>query len=311
MQTVLIGQENNVEIINKILEDPPHIFISGGYGFGKTTFLREFITTYFTSKNIKPSHESILWLSSEQDRGIHCIRQSVAEFVKHTTNTPNVYRWIVIDDADSLPIISQQALRRPMETHAYSTRFIFCSRYKSDLIPPLYSRCMHIEMNIIPPTNLINHFIKKYTTKKITFSTDFMNILISIFTIPTEIRNCIRILVNHFGDRDEYELTKNDMITLFSAPSFSLCYQLLISYINNNNDEMVRIFLEIWKTGLSYEDFLHELDSSFKLIEYVPSAISQEIHELLIKGWINFAQGKTHTLDIMRLFLRPNDKSQE
>jgi hypothetical protein len=138
-----------------------------------------------------------------------------------------------------------------------------------------------------------------------------MNILVSIFTIPTEIRNCIRILVNHFSDRDEYELTKNDMITLFSAPSFSLCYQLLISYVNNNNDETIRIFLEIWKTGLSYEDFLHELDSSFQLIEYVPSAISQEIHELLIKGWINFAQGKTHTLDMMRLFLRPNDKSQE
>jgi hypothetical protein len=72
---------------------------------------------------------------------------------------------------------------------------------------------------------------------------------------------------------------------------------------------MVRIFLEIWKTGLSYEDFLHELNSSFQMIKFVPSVTSQEIHELLIKGWMNFAQGKTHTLDMMRLFLGSNDKS--
>lgn len=311
MQTVLIGQEENVTLLNKVLNDPPHIFISGGYGCGKTTLLREFISAYFKAKDIKPTYESMLWLSSEQDRGIHCIRQSVAEFVKHTSNTPNVYRWIIIDDADSLPIISQQALRRPMETHAHSTRFIFCSRYKSDLIQPIFSRCMHVEMRIVSPNDLIGHFIDKYSTKKFTFSPDFIEILISIVSVPTEFRNCIRILTNYHNDNEEYQLTKADMLKLFSAPSFSLCYQLLLSYINNNHDEIVRIFLEIWKTGLSYEDFLHELNSSFQMIKFVPAAISQEIHELLIKGWMNFAQGKTHTLDMMRLFLGSNGKSRE
>jgi len=309
MQTVLIGQEENTQLLNKVLNDPPHIFISGGYGCGKTTLLREFISAYFKAKNMNPTYESMLWLSSEQDRGIHCIRQSVAEFVKHTSNTPNVYRWIIIDDADSLPIISQQALRRPMETHAHSTRFIFCSRYKSDIIQPIYSRCMHVEMNIVPPTSLVTHFISRYSTKQISFSPDFIEILISIVSVPTEIRNCVRILINHHGDTEPVEFTKKHMLELFSAPSFSLCYQLLLSYINNNNEEMVRIFLEIWKTGLSYEDFLHELNSSFQMIKFVPSVTSQEIHELLIKGWMNFAQGKTHTLDMMRLFLGSNDKS--
>jgi DNA polymerase III gamma/tau subunit len=308
MQTVLIGQDLNVNLLNKILDDPPHIFISGGYGCGKTTLLREFISAYFKVNNVKPSYESILWLSSEQDRGIHCIRQSVAEFVKHTSNTPNVYRWIIIDDADSLPIISQQALRRPMETNAHSTRFIFCSRYKSDLIQPILSRCMHLEINVVPPSQLVEHFIKKYSTRKITFSSDFIEILLTIVCVPTEIRNCIRILINYYKDKSEYTLTKNDMLKLFSAPSFTLCHQLLLSYINGESNEVVRIFLDIWKTGLSYEDFLHELNASFQLIKFIPPTVSQEIHELLIKGWINFAQGKTHTLDMMRLFLGSNDK---
>ena len=304
METVLIEQESALAVLNKVLDDPPHIFISGGYGSGKTTLLREFIAAYFKAKGAKPTYESILWLSSEQDRGIHCIRQSVAEFVKHTSNTPGLYRWIVIDDADSLPIISQQALRRPMETHAHSTRFIFCSRYKSDLIQPICSRCMHIETNTVNPVSLINNFLAKYSNKPITFSTDFIEIMVSIVKTPTEIRNCIRILANRYKDVEGYTMTRDDIISLFSAPSFSLCYELLEAFIRKNNDAMIGIFVELWKTGLSYEDFLHELDASFQMMRFIPSQTSQEIHELLIRGWMNFAQGKTHTLDMMRLFLR-------
>lgn len=303
MQTVLIGQEKPLELLNKVLEDPPHLFLSGGYGSGKTTLLREFISAYFQNRGVKPTSDSILWLSSEQDRGIHCIRQSVTEFVKHTSNTPGIYRWIVIDDSDSLPIISQQALRRPMETHAHSTRFIFCSRYKNDLIQPICSRCMHVELNTVPPLDLVRHFIGKYGTKHIDFSNRFIEILISIVSTPTEIRNCMRILVNYYKDREVEELTREDMLSLFSAPSFSLCYNLLLAFINRKPDEIFHIFIELWKTGLSYEDFLHELDSSFQMFTFVPSEISQEIHEILIRGWMNFAQGKTHTLDMMRLFL--------
>ena len=309
METVIIEQESATELLNRVIDDPPHIFISGGYGSGKTTLMREFVAAYFKRKGTKPNYESILWLSSEQDRGIHCIRQSVAEFVKHTSNTPGVYRWIVIDDADSLPIISQQALRRPMETHAHSTRFIFCSRYKSDLIPPICSRCMHVETNIVPPINLINHYITLYSEKPLTYTPDFIEIIISIVKTPTEIRNCIRILASHYRNREASELTKEDILQLFSAPSFSLCYELLQAFIRKNNDDMIRIFMELWKTGLSYEDFLHELDASFQMMKFVPSTISQEIHELLIRGWMNFAQGKTHTLDMMRLFLRDGASS--
>jgi len=30
--------------------------------------------------------------------------------------------------------------------------------------------------------------------------------------------------------------------------------------------------------------------------------VNQDIHQLILKGWISFAQGKTHSLDLMRLF---------
>jgi DNA polymerase III gamma/tau subunit len=168
---------------------------------------------------------------------------------------------------------------------------------------------MHVETNIVPPINLINHYITLYSEKPLTYTPDFIEIIISIVKTPTEIRNCIRILASHYRNREASELTKEDILQLFSAPSFSLCYELLQAFIRKNNDDMIRIFMELWKTGLSYEDFLHELDASFQMMKFVPSTISQEIHELLIRGWMNFAQGKTHTLDMMRLFLRDGASS--
>jgi len=303
IKSSLLGQEEALGLLEKVLDDPPHIFISGGYGSGKTTILNEFISAYFLNKNIKPTRESILWLSSEQDRGIHCVRQSVAEFVRHTTNTPNVYRWIVVDDADSLPIISQQALRRPMETHSHITRFIFCSRYTTDLIPPLRSRCMHVEIDTISPLVLVDHFLEQQGTTGITLSNNAFATFMSLSKTPTEIRIITKIIGKHFQPRAPYELQSSDIIGLFSAPSFSLCLTLLKAYILKNNDEMFKIFIDLWMTGISYEDFLHELDSSIYMLGVIPAAKSQRIHKLLLRGWMYFAQGKTHSLDMMRLFL--------
>jgi hypothetical protein len=302
-KTSLICQDETVNLLNKVLDDPPHLFFSGGYGSGKTSILHEFLGAYFKNKNIVPTNDMILWLSSEQDRGIHCVRQSVAEFVRHTSATPGIYRWIIVDDADSLPIISQQALRRPMETHSHTTRFLFCSRHVGDLIQPLRSRCMHLEMDTISPIVLVDHFLKEQGYSGITLSISAVSVFMSIAQTPTQIRNITKILGYKFSSKAPYVINHNDIIENFSAPSFSLCLNLLRAYVYNKHDEIIPIFIDLWTTGISYEDFLHELDSSLHMMGIIPASISQKIHQLLLRGWIYFAQGKTHTLDMMRLFL--------
>lgn len=310
IQTQLIGQEESIELLERVLDDPPHLFFSGGYGCGKSTLLHEFLAAYFKHKGLKPNAESILWLSSEQDRGIHCVRQSVAEFVRHTSNTPGTYRWIVVDDADSLPIISQQALRRPMETHDHTTRFLFSSRYSSDLIQPLRSRCMHIELDVISPFLLVKHFLKKEGYSNLSLAQNAYSVFMSIAQTPTEIRNITRILGRRFADRKAYTICAQDILEHFSAPSFSLCLNLLRAYIRGEKDRMIQLFMEIWMTGISYEDFLYELNSSIYMIGVLPAKVAQRIHQLLLRGWMCFAQGKTHSLDVMRLFMDDNPNTK-
>jgi DNA polymerase III delta prime subunit len=302
MQTSLIEQEEAIQLLSQVLPDPPHLFFSGGYGSGKTTLMMEFLTAYYKPHGIPITDpEWTLWLSSEQDRGIHCVRQSVAEFVRHSVARPGVYRWIIVDDADSLPIISQQALRRPMETHAHTTRFIFVSRHSSDLIQPLKSRCLHLEIETLSPLVLVGHFCKLAGYPSLKLDQSAIAIFISLAKTPTQIKSITTLLCNVYGNEDKI-ITSKDIISLFASPSFSLCLDLLRSYVQKNNQKMMQLFLDIWTTGISYEDFLHELTSSVHQMGILEPKISQDIHQLILKGWILFAQGKTHSLDLMRLF---------
>lgn len=279
--------------------------------------MNDFLRAYYAPHGISLADpEWCLWLSSEQDRGIHCVRQSVAEFVRHSAARPGVYRWIVVDDADSLPMISQQALRRPMETHSHTTRFLFISRHSTDLIQPLKSRCLHLELETLSPAVLVQHYFKEAGFPWLELDMSAIPIFMSIAQTPTELKNICNILSRVCGDgsngeKKPYRIKADDILGLFAAPSFSLCLNLLRSYLKRDVGEMMKVFLEIWTTGISYEDFLHELTSSVHQLGILPPVYSQDIHQLILKGWISFAQGKTHSLDLMRLFFSEVEEEKE
>jgi DNA polymerase III delta prime subunit len=299
-KTKLIGQEHIGEIFNKILQENniPHIFITAPYGSGKTTLLKEFISTYYKINNIKNTSEYILNLSSEKDRGIICIRKNVTEFVHHSSEKPGIYRWILIDDADSLPIISQQALRRPMETHAHTTRFFFCSRYPSDLIPPLKSRCLHLEIETISTIDYVHYY---YNTNNLKFNIDSVGIsfLISLAHSPSQMESMLKILHVYYLNKET--ITVSDINLLFGSPSYSFTLDIINAFVKKRNHELIQLFFKIWSTGISYEDFLYELNTNIKQIGILKPKTSQKLYKMIMKGWIQYAQGKTHSFDMLRL----------
>jgi DNA polymerase III delta prime subunit len=306
-KTKLIGQNYIEDIFNKILDDSndiPHIFISGCNGSGKTTLLKEFIETYFTKHSIKNKSEWIMNLSSEKDRGIHCVRQNVTEFVHHTSAKQGVYRWILIDDADSLPMISQQALRRPMETHAHTTRFFICSRYSSDLIPPIRSRCLHIEIESISPFDLIDHFLKENNNNNNNqiLTPESYSFLMTLVKSPSQIKSIIQVLSNYYKNKEVINV--QDINFLFGSPNYSFSIEILRAYLKKDDEKLFNLFFKIWSTGISYEDFLQDLNIYSKQLGILQPKIDQMVHYFIMKGWIQFAQGKTQSFDILRLLIQ-------
>jgi DNA polymerase III gamma/tau subunit len=158
---------------------------------------------------------------------------------------------------------------------------------------------MHLEINFISPVSLISHFLKD---TQVSFSQAAYNVIISILHSPTEIKNTCKLIKAIYNNK-KYEIQEHDIVNLISAPSFKLCIDLLKAYIMRDEDKLHKTFIELWATGISYEDFLHEINLSITTIGIISAVDSQKIHQILLRGWIYFAQGKTHTLDMMRLFL--------
>ena len=97
----LFGQDALFQTIRDSYSNVPHLFITGPAGCGKTTFLETCIQMFKTEAPFEV--ESVLYLSSEKDRGIHTIRDKINDYCKRGHAKPNCLRFIVIDDADALP----------------------------------------------------------------------------------------------------------------------------------------------------------------------------------------------------------------
>ena len=220
----------------------------------------------------------------------------VAEFVRHSASNPGIYRWIFVDDSDTLPIVSQQALRRPMETHAHTTRFLFCSRHVSDLIGPLRSRCLHIEIETASLQEVYEDFIlKKSLDKKLSMKTrDF---LLYVSLSPRHLHQylqCIQAMGVSF-EEEKFRL-------MFSGASDTRIRGLIISFLREEKKKTLETIFDIWNSGISYEDFLTDLSRCSKSMGYLPPLKDQMLHELMIQGWIYYTHGRTHILDILSLF---------
>jgi DNA polymerase III gamma/tau subunit len=155
---------------------------------------------------------------------------------------------------------------------------------------------------MIMPVVLVKHFCAVNGFPDLEIAPDATGIFVSIAQTPTEIKHICTILCYSSKYRDKKVITAKDIIDLFSSPSFSLCLGILRAYIEKDKESLMKLFMDIWSTGISYEDFLHELTSSVYQIGVIPPSINQAIHQLILKGWISFAQGKIHSLDLMRLF---------
>jgi len=160
-----------------------------------------------------------------------------------------------------------------------------------------------VELDTISPIILVSHFCTLNGRPRLRLEPNAIAMFMSLAQTPTDIKNICQVLCRVYDDK-ERTISASDLVGLFASPSFSLCLDMLKAYVKQDKEQIMRLFLEIWTTGISYEDFLHELTSSVHQMGILSPTMNQMIHQLILKGWICFAQGKTHTFDLMRLFFQ-------
>jgi DNA polymerase III gamma/tau subunit len=310
--TSLVGQESVWQECVKQFETPSHIFITGAPGCGKTTLIKELVKEYAYLKKRPNAHlwgdESVdecLLLGPDQDRGIQTIRGQVSLFIRQKSIGEEIFRWVIIDDVDTFPQISQQALRRPMESYSHITRFLFIGTSEEDLIPALRSRCIHIPMNSVDTILYMNDFLKSVDMPNPEkFTSEMWSWLINI--AGNNISDLIRLLklVRDVRVTFNEELTIKQVRILCSAPFYLDFLPLLQAMSKKDSVTSIKSILAIWKRGYAYEDILESFQTINSIFGNNKLTDNILIHKFLINSWISYCKGNTSILALQNIIYK-------
>ena len=132
---------NYFQEIHKI----PNIIFHGPSGSGKRTIVNDFINKIY--KNDRDIIKTfVMYVNCSHGKGIKFIRDELKFFAKThiNSNGGNIFKSIVLLNADKLTMDAQSALRRCIELFSHNTRFFSIAENKYNLMKPILSRFCEI-----------------------------------------------------------------------------------------------------------------------------------------------------------------------
>lgn len=291
----MLGQEETIEFLRARIKDPPHIILCGPTGVGKTMLANAWITEHLQSQGVPAQHHATmtLRLSSADDRGIAAIRQRLTEFVRRVRPVPNTIAWVLLDDADNLPAVTQQALRRILELHAHQTRFCFVALTCEHFIEPIQSRCVMLRCG---PVDLAEHgpTIASKEAPGITI-TDDSHALIAGLCQGNARQYTLICRALHITGKS----TMADIQMLVNAPPVNQLLRLQTAIIGRDLNAITECVLALWSKGYSFEDCIAMLEMVVRIYNEELNADLQYVLQCCAEGHIFQILNKMTTLDLV------------
>jgi len=291
----VLSQDHIRTFLQSHVADPPHMMFFGPSGTGKTMMSRAFIYTYLKHHGVPEAEFSdyILALTSVNDRGIATIRGSLTEFVRRTRRYPAAKAWVWMDDADSVPVISQQALRRILENYEKHARFLFVANGAESFIEPLQSRCVMLQFM---PVNLS---IVRPSMDKMAVKDDAHTWMISMALGNARLYKLFFQMLECAGMTD---VGAAEIQAIVNAPPVTQLVRLGRAALNKNQVEVLRALLDLWSLGFCFEDIVNLLEIVCKIYSYFTGEEAQRLYLACGEGHVAIIMNKTRLLDAVKIF---------
>jgi DNA polymerase III delta prime subunit len=259
----VVSQNHIVEYLLSCKTNYSHLLFTGSTGIGKTFLAQEFLRYALREIPEADIPRYILKLSSSDDRGIASLRQRLLEFLR-SNRKYDITAWVWIDDADSLPVLTQQALRRLMERYESHVRFLFSSCSSQSFIEPIQSRTVILQLLPINLYEHMEHFQKKYAPN-VRLTEEAKNWIVG-FCLGNARQFCLllRLLESVSSsssskslDNDPHIVDLQEIQNYITPPPVAIIRELCLGILKNNLIQIFQNLHDLLTIGYTVEDILH------------------------------------------------------
>ena len=306
------GQAGVIHLFQQMLatNKPMHFLFYGPPGTGKTSTILSLCKELYKDR---PRSQYVLEINASNDRGIDMVRQKIKPFCKRST-TPFVsathghtvdYKFVILDEADTLTTDAQNALRRCIEIYSYNTRFCFLCNYVSNVLPPILSRCYACHFKPVERTDALALMASICAAEGVPHTPDVLTTAYD--TLRGDLRACLTTIqaVYHMHRRVSVALLEEQLGSVAADVWDTVCacksakdVRVLVDHLHREGQSVRRLLqaLVAWSLSNCPADQVRALGPMASRMER--QALFQTdarllLHELVLTVWLVCGQGVT------------------
>ena len=292
-QTIIINA------LKKISENKniPHLIFYGPPGSGKTSTIHALTKQIFDNEY----ENRIIELNASNERGINIIREKIKSSAKQSINInikyPN-WKFIILDDADTLTQDAQFALRRIIEQFSKITRFCLICNQINKIIEPIKSRCALFHFKSISNENIKEKLL--FILKNENISNYSENIIQKIINYSNnDLRKAINMLNYIYNNKNNNEneslIVLNNIIGI--EPNINTFLNDVFNHQINNVNNYIKTFFINGYSFINQILYIHNWIMNIN----IDDELKIKINNMLINVEQNMSKGGDEYIQIMKL----------
>jgi len=244
----ILEQNTIVNALKKTIKNKniPHLLFYGSSGVGKTSIALALVKSLFDKENYD---DRILELNASDERGIQIVREKIKNFAKFSINNDNSakFKVIILDEADSMTLETQLALRYIIEQYSKFTRFIIICNYINKIIEPIKSRCALYRFKPIKKKGILTILEKISNNENIKISSS------ELLTIYNSTDGDLRYTINLL---ERFRFINNKILCLPNIIDINIINKFFERSIKNDKNKILKIIKYILNNGNSATEIL-------------------------------------------------------
>jgi replication factor C small subunit len=167
----------------------PHLLLSGIQGTGKTSLAKLML------KQLSIPRGDILEKNASRERKIDDLQDAIVNFASTWALNDTGFKYVLLDEADSLSPLAQRFLRGEMEKFHESCRFILTCNHPQRIAPAIHSRVQEMKFSALDRDDFVARVGEVLVTEDVEFTVEDLLGYVDI-TYP-DLRKCVGMVQQH------------------------------------------------------------------------------------------------------------------